>query len=168
MTTAMADGPEHRPDAHRGAWVDAVDGGRLESVDPTSERIVATFPDGGEQDVDRAVAAGEAAESWRDLGWARRGAILRELADRITEPQVDIGRGQGPGVLTLQGVPAVSDQVDLEEAWGLLHLIHLIHPLAHPDRRTQRGPGPRYEMCEMPRSAMMHRHRCRVLAPVRC
>jgi betaine-aldehyde dehydrogenase len=86
MVTSMADGPEHRLMHIGGAWVDAVDGGRLESVDPTSERVVATFPDGCEQDVDRAVvAADEAAESWSDLGWARRGAMLRELADRITE-----------------------------------------------------------------------------------
>jgi len=86
MATATADGPEHRLMHIGGAWVDAVDGGRLEAVDPTSERVVATFPDGGEQDVDRAVAsADEAVENWRDLGWARRGAILRELADRITE-----------------------------------------------------------------------------------
>ena len=86
MTTAMPYSPEHCLMHIGGAWVDAVEAGRLESVDPTSERVVATFPDGGEQDVDRAVAAaGEAAASWCDLGWARRGAILRELADRITD-----------------------------------------------------------------------------------
>src|SRR5664280_241653 len=53
-------------------------------------------------------------------------------------PEVDVGSGQRPGVLTLEGVPAVSDQVDLEEPWGLLHLVHR---LTYHDRRTQRGPG---------------------------
>lgn len=53
-------------------------------------------------------------------------------------PEVDVGRGQGPGVLTFEGVPAVRDQVDLEEPWRLLHRVHR---LTDHDRGPQRGPG---------------------------
>lgn len=113
----MSDGPEHRLMHIGGAWVDSVEGGRLESVDPTSERVVATFPDGGEQDVDRAVAAaGEAAGVWRDLGWARRGAILRELADRITESadalaRIDVVDSGNPLTSMRQDVAGASAEI---------------------------------------------------------
>ncbi|MEO3856387.1 aldehyde dehydrogenase family protein [Acrocarpospora sp. B8E8] len=67
-----------------GAWVDAASGGRIEAVDPTSEELIATLPAAGAADVEAAVdAAHAAAPGWRDLGWARRGALLRELARRI-------------------------------------------------------------------------------------
>lgn len=67
-----------------GAWVDAAAGGRIEAVDPTSEEFIATVPDGGAEDVAAAVdAARSAAAGWQELGWARRAALLRELAARI-------------------------------------------------------------------------------------
>lgn len=67
-----------------GSWVDAKAGGRIESVDPTSEEVIGTVPDAGPEDVDAAVAvAAEAATGWRDAGWKRRAALLRELARRI-------------------------------------------------------------------------------------
>ena len=73
-----------------GAWVDAASGDRLVSVDPTTEKELASFPDAGAEDVDAAVAAArEAAVAWRDLGWQRRARLLRELAGRI-EDSVDI------------------------------------------------------------------------------
>jgi betaine-aldehyde dehydrogenase len=76
-----------------GQWVDAGAGGVLEAIDPTSEELIATFPDAGEVDVDRAVsAAREAAKPWRDLGWARRAAALRELAGRIDETAEQLAR----------------------------------------------------------------------------
>jgi acyl-CoA reductase-like NAD-dependent aldehyde dehydrogenase len=76
-----------------GQWVDAAAGGVLEAIDPTSDELIATFPDAGEVDVDRAVsAAREAAKPWRDLGWARRAAALRELAGRIDETAEQLAR----------------------------------------------------------------------------
>src|SRR5664280_2386536 len=62
-------------------------------------------------------------------------------------PEVDVGSGQRPGVLTLEGVPAVSDQVDLEEPWGLLHLVHRLTYHDRPDAQTHQGrPVPRGEV----------------------
>ncbi|GAA1010284.1 aldehyde dehydrogenase [Acrocarpospora pleiomorpha] len=67
-----------------GAWVDAAAGGRIEAVDPTSEELIATVPASGAADAEAAVDAARAvAPGWRDLGWARRSALLRELARRI-------------------------------------------------------------------------------------
>ena len=69
-----------------GEWVPAASGGVLESIDPTTEELLATFPDGDGDDVDRAVAAArEAAPAWRALGWRRRSALLRELSARVAE-----------------------------------------------------------------------------------
>lgn len=69
-----------------GEWVDAAGNGRLDAIDPTSEEVLATFPDGDTPDVNRAVAAARvAAREWRSLGWGRRAAILRELAGRIED-----------------------------------------------------------------------------------
>ena len=76
-----------------GEEVDAASGAVLEAVDPTTENVLATFPDAGEQDVDRAVeAARAAAPAWRDLGWKRRGALLRELSARIAEQAEELAR----------------------------------------------------------------------------
>ncbi|BCB90304.1 aldehyde dehydrogenase family protein [Phytohabitans suffuscus] len=76
-----------------GEWVDAAGGGRIESVDPTSEEVVATFPDGDGADVEAAVAAARAAApGWRDLGWARRAGLLRELAARIGAEAEELAR----------------------------------------------------------------------------
>ena len=67
-----------------GEWVDAKAGGRIETVDPTSEEVIGTVPDAGPEDVDAAVAvAREAAPGWQAVGWKRRAELLRELARRI-------------------------------------------------------------------------------------
>ncbi|WP_181871209.1 aldehyde dehydrogenase family protein [Sphaerisporangium album] len=74
-----------------GAWVDARD--RIEAVDPTSEELIATVPAASAADVEAAVdAAREAAPGWRDLGWARRGVMLRELARRIEDEAEQLAR----------------------------------------------------------------------------
>ena len=76
-----------------GAWVDAAAGARLEAVDPTSEELVATVPDGGDEDVAAAVdAAWSAAAGWQELGWARRAMLLRELAVRIEAEAEQLAR----------------------------------------------------------------------------
>jgi betaine-aldehyde dehydrogenase len=76
-----------------GDWVDATGGGRIESIDPTSEELIATVPDAGAEDVAAAVAvAQDAAAGWRELGWARRGALLRELARCIEAEAEQLAR----------------------------------------------------------------------------
>jgi betaine-aldehyde dehydrogenase len=76
-----------------GEWVPAASGAVLESVDPSTEEVLGTFPDGDAEDVDRAVAAArEAAPGWRDLGWRRRAGLLRELSARIADQAEELAR----------------------------------------------------------------------------
>jgi betaine-aldehyde dehydrogenase len=76
-----------------GAWVPAASGAVLESIDPSTEEVLGTVPDGGAEDVEAAVeAASAAAPAWRDLGWRRRAALLRELADRIGAQAEELAR----------------------------------------------------------------------------
>ncbi|HCA86717.1 MAG TPA: aldehyde dehydrogenase, partial [Streptomyces sp.] len=76
-----------------GGWVPAAAGAVLESVDPSTEQVLATVPDAGAEDVEAAVgAARAAAPGWRDLGWRRRAALLRELSDRIGAQAEELAR----------------------------------------------------------------------------
>jgi betaine-aldehyde dehydrogenase len=76
-----------------GEWMPAASGAVLESVDPSTEEVLGTFPDGDAEDVDRAVAAArEAAPAWRDLGWRRRAGLLRELSARIADQAEELAR----------------------------------------------------------------------------
>jgi betaine-aldehyde dehydrogenase len=76
-----------------GAWVPAASGAVLDSVDPTTEEVLATIPDAGADDVAAAVAAAaDAGPAWAALGWKRRAALLRELADRIAGEAEELAR----------------------------------------------------------------------------
>lgn len=93
VPAAGRDAVPHRLMHVGGAWVDAAAGGRIEAVDPTSEELIATVPDGDTADVAAAVAtAQDAAAGWRDLGWVRRAALLRELAERIESKAEELAR----------------------------------------------------------------------------
>lgn len=67
-----------------GEWKDAAGGERLESVNPATEEVIATFPHAQAADVDLAVsAAKEGFQEWRTFGPVRRAAVMRELAARM-------------------------------------------------------------------------------------
>ena len=67
-------------------WRDAVDGGRLDCLDPTTEQLLGTVPAGTAADADLAVqAAREASGAWRALGWTKRAGLLRDLAAVVAE-----------------------------------------------------------------------------------
>jgi len=71
-----------------GQWVDAADGRRFETINPADESELCKVARGGEQDVDRAVAAARRAfESgpWRWMSSHERGRLLYRLADLIEE-----------------------------------------------------------------------------------
>lgn len=76
-----------------GAWVDAVDGGRWDVVDPATEETIASVPFGGAADVGRAIeAARDALPAWR--GWTayQRADVLRRAADAMRARAADLGR----------------------------------------------------------------------------
>ena len=67
-----------------GDSVDAADGRTFDIVDPATGRVIATAPEGGREDVDRAVAAAQAAfvdrSGWATWAASRRGRTLARFA----------------------------------------------------------------------------------------
>jgi 1-pyrroline dehydrogenase len=69
-----------------GEFVDAVDGGTAEIVNPATGETIAEVPQGTQADVDRAVeAAKQAWPDWRESTPAERAEVLLKLADVIDE-----------------------------------------------------------------------------------
>jgi betaine-aldehyde dehydrogenase len=71
-----------------GEWVAGKSGGTFPVYDPASEEIIAQVPDGNADDVDRAVAAAEAAFEdgpWSGTTAQERGRILFRLAEKIRQ-----------------------------------------------------------------------------------
>jgi betaine-aldehyde dehydrogenase len=67
-----------------GKWVTADDGATMESIDPSTEDTLATFPAAGARDVDQAVIGGiEAQKEWYARGWQHRATVLNKIADRL-------------------------------------------------------------------------------------
>src|ERR671935_619031 len=69
-----------------GAWVDAVEGGTMEVLNPSTGETIAEVPRGTEADVDRAVeAAKKALPEWLETTPGERAEALLKLADAIDE-----------------------------------------------------------------------------------
>ena len=69
-----------------GTWVDAADGAVLDSIDPTTEQAIATFPEACPEDVDTAVeAARRAAPGWQATPASERGELLGRFADHLEQ-----------------------------------------------------------------------------------
>jgi succinate-semialdehyde dehydrogenase/glutarate-semialdehyde dehydrogenase len=76
-----------------GAWVEAAGGGWLAVRNPATGESVAEIPDGGPEDVRRAVdAAAEAFPHWAALPALERGRVLLRLRDLMTERRDDLAR----------------------------------------------------------------------------
>ncbi|MGE0867990.1 MAG: NAD-dependent succinate-semialdehyde dehydrogenase [Kofleriaceae bacterium] len=64
------------------AWLDAIDGGRWDVINPATEQIVVDVPFGGAADVHRAIEAAERAlPGWRARTAYDRAAIMQRAAD---------------------------------------------------------------------------------------
>src|SRR5438034_263252 len=69
-----------------GEWVDAVDGGTMEVLNPATGETIAEVPSGTRADVDRAVeAAKKALPEWLETTPGERAEALLKLADTIEE-----------------------------------------------------------------------------------
>jgi (Z)-2-((N-methylformamido)methylene)-5-hydroxybutyrolactone dehydrogenase len=78
-----------------GDWCDASDGARLESINPATGQVWATFPAATTNDVDRAVRAAHRAMTtgpWASMNATQRGHLLRKLADRLAEQSEVVAR----------------------------------------------------------------------------
>jgi len=69
-----------------GEWVDAVEGGTAEIINPATGETIAEVPNGTQADVDRAVeAAKNAYPEWFDTTPGERAEMLLKLADALEE-----------------------------------------------------------------------------------
>jgi aldehyde dehydrogenase (NAD+) len=76
-----------------GEWVDAASGETFESTSPANGDKIGTFPRSSAEDVERAVAAAKAAyEEWRLVPAPRRGEILFQFAQLLTEQKEDLSQ----------------------------------------------------------------------------
>ena len=89
IASAQLDRPRsaqfHRADLFIGGRFIAADSSaRVKAINPATEEVVGSVPDGSERDVDRAVtAARQALQTWRRTSGAERSAILLRIADGI-------------------------------------------------------------------------------------
>ncbi|MFK7937741.1 MAG: aldehyde dehydrogenase [Roseovarius sp.] len=77
-----------------GDWVDASDGGRFETFNPTNGTVWASAPEATQADIDRAVEAAHVAcyeGPWASFTPTQRGACLRRLADLMAERSEELG-----------------------------------------------------------------------------
>ena len=76
-----------------GEWQEAVEGGRLASINPSTGEHLGEVPDATQADVDRAVRAGRAAfeSEWGRMPMRERAGYLERLADRLHEHRDELG-----------------------------------------------------------------------------
>ncbi len=80
-----------------GAWVDAEDGQKFESINPATGEAWATAPIAGAADVERAVQAAHRAFTdgpWSKTTATERGKMLRKLGDLLAGKSEDLGRAE--------------------------------------------------------------------------
>ena len=96
-----------------GAWVEAGSGKHFDVFDPATGDVLARVPDGGPEDVDRAVGAARRAfeGGWRDATAQERGRILFRLAEAV--------RREAPRLAELEtrnsGKPIVESEFDMAD-----------------------------------------------------
>jgi 1-pyrroline dehydrogenase len=95
-----------------GEWVEAVEGGVQEVVNPASGETIAEVPRGTQGDVDRAVAAAKRAfAEWRETTPKDRAEMLIALADALDEHGEELRRLESQNVGKPQGV--VYDEIPM-------------------------------------------------------
>ena len=77
-----------------GRWVDASDGGRFDSFNPSTGVVWSTVPEATEDDIDAAVRAADRAFNdgpWSEMTPSERGRGLRKLADLLGDASETLG-----------------------------------------------------------------------------
>ncbi len=93
-----------------GEWVDAVEGGTAEILNPATGEAIAEVPQGTQGDVDRAVAAaGRALPEWLETTPQERSEMLLKLADAIDEHAEELARLESQNVG--KPLPAARDEM---------------------------------------------------------
>jgi 1-pyrroline dehydrogenase len=82
-----------------GEWVDAVEGGTAEILNPATGETIAEVPQGTQADVDRAVEAAKRAwPEWRETTPQERAEVLLKLADAIDAHADELARVESQNV----------------------------------------------------------------------
>jgi aminobutyraldehyde dehydrogenase len=82
-----------------GEWVDAVEGGTAEIINPSTGETIAEVPNGTQADVDRAVEAAKRAwPEWRDTTPQERAEMLLKLADALEAHADELARAESQNV----------------------------------------------------------------------
>ena len=100
-----------------GEWVDAVEGGVQEVINPATGDVIAEVPKGTQADVDRAVEAAKTAfVEWRDTTPGERGDMLLKLADALEEnaeelEEAEIANVGKPKSVMVEETPVSADNL---------------------------------------------------------
>ena len=100
-----------------GEWTDGDGTETFDSENPANGETLGTFHRGTESDVDRAVAAAEAAEAeWRDLSYIDRAEYLWEIYHELRDRHEELGE-----VVTKECGKEISEgKADVTEAWHMV------------------------------------------------
>src|SRR5436309_7788988 len=93
-----------------GEWVDAVEGGTMEALNPATGETIAGVPSGTQADVDRAVeAAKKALPEWLETTPGERAEALLKLADLLDEHADELAQLESTNVG--KPLPAARDEM---------------------------------------------------------
>ena len=138
-----------------GRWRPARSGRYFETVDPSTERVIAHVAEAGAADIDAAVAAARVALNgeWGQMRAAERGRILLRLAELIRTNQdslvelESLDSGKPVSAVRRQDLPAALDTLTYYAGWADKINGQLIpaRPDGRPARRRRffRTPEPR-------------------------
>src|SRR5260370_23067609 len=109
-----------------GRMVPSASGRTFKSLNPATEEVIATIAEGGEIDVDAAVAAARRAFEgrWRTMRAAERGAILLKWADLLKSHADEIDQlesldaGKPIAAVLRQDFPAAIDTLTYYAGWA--------------------------------------------------
>jgi aldehyde dehydrogenase (NAD+) len=109
-----------------GRWRPARSGRYFETLDPSTEEVIAEVAEGGAADIDAAVAAARAAldGEWGQMRPAERGRILHRLAELIRANQdalvelESLDSGKPVSAIRRQDLPALLDTLTYYAGWA--------------------------------------------------
>jgi len=100
-----------------GEWVDAVEGGVEQVINPATGEQIAEVPKGTQADVDRAVAAAkDAFKEWRETTPGERATMLLALADALEENAAELEEAETANVgkphsIVVDEIPVSADNL---------------------------------------------------------
>ena len=104
-----------------GEWVAAKSDARFELVNPSTEEVIGTVPEGSKADIDAAVAAARRAfdaGEWSGLAAAERAAVMERFAAALARRDEEVAKA----VSMQNGMPiALSSQFEAGFGAGMLH-----------------------------------------------